>query len=243
MYVLAINFKSYKTSYGSRALSIAKEADSVAREYSGLVRVVLLPPATEIVRIASAVSFSSVFAQHVDPVDEGAYTGHVTAEMIKEAGAAGIMINHSEKRLRIDEISFILGKARKLGLETLVCADTPEVAAAISVLSPHMLAIEPPELIGTGIPVSKAKPEVVTGTVNKVRELNKEVLILTGAGITTGDDVKAAIRLGTQGVLVASAVMKAQEPSKIIKEMTESLIKALDPLPPALQDEGEGLNA
>lgn len=228
MYVLAINFKTYKTSYGSRALSIAKEADSVAREYSGLVRVILLPPATEILRIANAVSHSSVFAQHVDPVEEGAYTGHVTVEMVKEAGATGVMINHSERRLRLDEISFILGKARKLGLETLVCADTPEVAAAISVLSPHMLAIEPPELIGTGIPVSKAKPEVVTGTVARVRELNKEVTILTGAGITTGDDVTAAIKLGTEGVLVASAIMKAQEPGKVIKEMTESILKALE---------------
>lgn len=228
MYVLAINFKTYKTSYGSRAISIAREADSVAKEYSGLVRIVLLPPATEILRVAGVVSHSSVFAQHVDPVDEGAYTGHITAEMIKEAGATGVMINHSEKRLRLDEINFVLSKARGLGLETLVCADTPKVAAAISVLNPHMLAIEPPELIGTGIPVSKAKPEVVTGTVTKVREINKEVIILTGAGITTGDDAKAAVKLGTQGVLVASAVMKAQEPGKIIKEMTESIIRALD---------------
>ncbi len=225
MYVLAINFKTYKTSYGSRALSIAREADLIAKEYSGLVRVILLPPATEIVRVANAISYSSVFAQHVDPVDEGAYTGHVTAEMVKEAGAVGVMLNHSERRLRLDEISFILGKARKLGLETLACADTPEVAAAVSVLNPSMLAIEPPELIGTGIPVSKAKPEVVTGTVSKVRELNKEVTILTGAGITTGDDVAAAIKLGTQGVLVASAVMKAQDPAKVIKEMVESITK------------------
>jgi triosephosphate isomerase len=225
VYVLAINFKTYKTSYGSRAVSIAREADLIAREYGGLVRMILLPPATEIVRVANAVSYSSVFAQHVDPVDEGAYTGHITAEMVKEAGAVGVMINHSERRVRLDEISFILGKARKLGLETLVCADTPEVAAAVSVLNPSMLAIEPPELIGTGIPVSKAKPEVVTDTVSKVRELNKEVTILTGAGITTGDDVAAAIRLGTQGVLVASAVMKAQDPAKVIKEMAESITK------------------
>lgn len=227
MYVLAINFKTYRTSYGSRVLNIVRVADSVAKEYSGLVRVILLPPATEIMRVASTVSHSSVFAQHVDPVEEGAYTGHITAEMVKEAGASGVMINHSEKKLRADEVSFILSKARKLGLETLVCADTPEVAAAMSVLNPHMLAIEPPELIGTGIPVSKAKPEVVTGTVTRVRELNKNVIILTGAGITTGDDVAAAVKLGTQGVLVASAIMKAQEPGKVIKEMSESLMKAI----------------
>lgn len=224
-YVLAINFKTYTTSYGSSALKIARDADEVAKEYEDLIEVILLPPVTEILRIAGSVSYSNVFAQHVDPIDEGPYTGHVTVEMVKEVGASGVMINHSERRIRLDEISVILGKTRKLGLRTLVCADTPEVAAAVSTLNPDMLAIEPPELIGTGIPVSKARPEVVTGTVSRVRNLNREVLILTGAGITTGDDVAAAIKLGTQGVLVASAVMKAGDPGRVVREMAESITR------------------
>lgn len=195
-YVLAINFKTYRTSYGSSAVRIAREADEVAKDYPGLVEVILLPPVTEILRIANSVTYSRVFAQHVDPVEEGAYTGHVTPEMVREAGAAGVMLNHSERRLRLDEINMILGRARRLGLRTLVCADTPEVAAAASILRPEMLAVEPPELIGTGIPVSKAKPEIVRNTVDKVRRLNEEVVILTGAGITAGDDAAAAVRLG-----------------------------------------------
>lgn len=225
-YVLAINFKTYRTSYGLNAVRIAKDADKVAKDYAGSIEVILLPPATEIFRVAGSVSYSKVFAQHVDPVEEGAYTGHITAEMIKEAGASGVMANHSERRLRLDEINAILSKASRLGLKTLVCADTPDAATAVSLLNPDMLAIEPPELIGTGIPVSKAKPEVVTNTVSRVRRFNNDVIILTGAGITTGDDAAAAVKLGTQGVLVASAVMKAENPGRVVMEMAEAIVRA-----------------
>ncbi len=224
MYVLAVNYKAYRTAYGSLGLRISKEIDSIAKEYKGNVRVILLPPLTELNKVSSEVEVANVFAQHVDPVDEGPYTGYVTIDMIKEAGAVGVMVNHSERRLRLDEIYFILNKARKAGLEVLACADTAEVAAAISVLNPNMLAIEPPELIGTGIPVSKTKPEVVLKTLNLVRKYNDKITILTGAGITTGDDVKAAINLGTQGVLVASAVMKSVDPRKAFEDLIKAFV-------------------
>lgn len=225
MYVLAVNYKAYKTAYGSLGVKISKEIDSIAKEYEGSVRVILLPPLTELAVVSREVEVAEVFAQHVDPVDEGPYTGHVTINMVKEAGAVGVMVNHSEKRLRLDEINFILNKARESGLEVLACADTAEVAAAISVLNPNMLAIEPPELIGTGIPVSKAKPEVVLKTLNLIRKHNDKVKVLTGAGITTGDDVKAAVNLGTQGVLVASAVMKSPNPRKTVEDLIKALTK------------------
>jgi len=225
MYVLAVNYKAYKTAYGSLGVKISKEIDSIAKEYEGSVRVILLPPLTELAVVSREVEVAEVFAQHVDPVDEGPYTGHVTINMVKEAGAVGVMVNHSEKRLRLDEINFILNKARESGLEVLACADTAEVAAAISVLNPNMLAIEPPELIGTGIPVSKAKPEVVLKTLNLIRKHNDKVKVLTGAGITTGDDVKAAVNLGTQGVLVASAIMKSPNPRKTVEDLIKALTK------------------
>ena len=117
-------------------------------------------------------------------------------------------------------------KAKKLDLITLVCADVPETGAAVAVLKPNIIAVEPPELIGTGIAVSKAKPEVVTNSVDLIRSVNKDVIILTGAGISTSDDVDAAIRLGTSGVLVASAIMKAKDPEKVIRDMAQAAYKA-----------------
>ena len=221
--VLAINFKAYSTAFGQKALEIAKAAEKAAKEYN--VEVIVIPPATELRRIASEVSIP-VFAQHADPYDFGAYTGWLPIAALKDMNVKGVLINHSEHRLRLDEIVAIVEAAKKYNLETLVCADTPVAAAAVAAIKPTALAIEPPELIGTGIAVSKAKPEIITNTVSRVREINKEVIILAGAGISTAEDVEAAIRLGTAGVLVASAIMKAQHPDKVINDMASALAKA-----------------
>ncbi len=214
--VLAINFKTYPTSFGIKAIEIAKAAEKVAQEYD--IEIIVIPPATELRKIVESVNIP-VYAQHADPYEYGAYTGWLPIVALKDIGVKGVLVNHSEHRLRLDEIVAIVEAAKRYGLETLVCADTPTAAAAIAAIKPVALAVEPPELIGTGIAVSKAKPEIITNTVQKVREVNKDVIILTGAGISTSEDVEAAIRLGTAGVLVASAIMKAQNPEKVIRDM------------------------
>ena len=219
--ILLINFKAYKQSSGKKAIKLAKVAEEVSKETG--VTIIVAPQLTDIAPVAQAVEIP-VFAQHVDSVTPGAHTGHVTLEAIRDAGAVGTILNHSERRLRIDVIDEIVKRAKGLSLITTVCANTPEVSAAVAALNPNMIAIEPPELIGTGIPVSKAKPEVITSTVNLVKKVNPEVKILTGAGITTGDDVAAALRLGTVGVLVASGIVKAKDWRKAIMDLVTPMI-------------------
>ncbi len=222
--VLAINFKTYPTAFGEKGLAIARAADKVAKEL-GNIEIIVIPPATELRKIVENVEIP-VFAQHGDPFDYGAHTGWLPIPALKEIGVKGVLLNHSEHRIRLDELVQAVLKAHSLGLETLVCADTPQTAAAVAAIKPVALAVEPPELIGTGIAVSQAKPEVITGTVDLVRQVNKEVIILTGAGISKAEDVAKAIELGTAGVLVASAIMKAKDPEKVIREMAEAAIKA-----------------
>ena len=222
--VLAINFKTYPTAFGEKGLNIARAAERIAKEF-GTVEIIVIPPHTELRRMVESVEIP-VFAQHADPFDYGAHTGWLPISALKEIGVKGVLLNHSEHRLKLDELAYLVEKAKTLSLKTLVCADTPISAAAVAALRPTALAVEPPELIGTGIAVSKAKPEVITNTVDKVRQINKEVILLTGAGISTAEDVEAAIRLGTAGVLVASAIMKAPEPEKVIKAMTEAAHRA-----------------
>ena len=224
--VLAVNYKAYPTAYGDKALAIALSADKLAEQYRGQVRFILAVPATEIARIAEAVDTATVYAQHIDPVPPGAHTGHITAEAVKEAGARGTLLNHSEKHMTLTAIDQAIRRATALGLETLVCADTPTAAAAAAALAPTMIAVEPPELIGTGIPVSKAKPEVITNTLKLVHTVNPGLPVLAGAGITSGEDAAAAVRLGAQGVLVASAVMKAPDPEEKMRELAEAMTTA-----------------
>jgi len=164
-----------------------------------------------------------VFAQHIDPIAPGSFTGHVLPESVKAAGAVGTIINHSERRLKLAQIDTAIKRSREVNLVSVVCTNNQAVSAAVATLRPDMIAVEPPELIGTGIPVSKAKPEVVTGTVKLVKQINPDVVILCGAGITRADDVAAALRLGTKGVLVASGVVKAKDPYKVLLEFAEKL--------------------
>jgi triosephosphate isomerase len=155
----------------------------------------------------------------------GSYTGHVLPEAVKEAGAVGTLINHSERRLKLADIDASVNHAREANLASLVCSNNAAVSAAVAALKPDMIAIEPPELIGSGIPVSKAKPEVVSGTVELVKQVNSDVMILCGAGITQGDDVAAALQLGTQGVLVASGIVKAKDQYRALLDFADAILK------------------
>ena len=217
--MVIVNFKTYLEATGRKAVELAKKAEKVHKETGVLTGVA--PQLADIAAVAEAVEIP-VFAQHVDPINPGGYTGHVLIDSVKEAGAVGTLINHSERQLKLADISEIVKAAREKGLVSLVCANDPSVTVAAAVLKPDMVAVEPPELIGTGIPVSKAKPEVITGTVRLVREVNSRVIILCGAGISHGEDVKAALKLGTQGVLVASGIVKAKDPYVIMREFADA---------------------
>jgi len=221
--IILVNFKTYLEATGQMALKLAKKAEKASRETSVCVGVA--PQYADIADVARAVSIP-VFAQHIDPVTHGSFTGHVLPESVKEAGAVGTLINHSERRLKLADIDAAITRAHEVGLVSVVCSNNSAVSAAVAALKPNMVAVEPPELIGTGIPVSKAKPEVVSGTVDLVKRVNPKVIILCGAGITTGDDVAAALRLGTEGVLVASGIVKAKDPYKTLLEFAKAVTKA-----------------
>jgi len=217
---IVVNFKTYIEATGKRAIELAKKAEKVSNETN--VYVAVAPQLADLSAVAQAVEIP-VFAQHMDPIKSGAYTGHILAESIKEAGARGTLINHSEKQLKLWVVDELIRITRENEMISVVCANNPTISAAVASMKPNVIAVEPPELIGTGIPVSKAQPEVVSGTVKLVREVNKKVTILCGAGINHGEDVTAALKLGTQGVLVASGIVKAKDPYKIMREFAEAM--------------------
>lgn len=220
---IVLNFKTYREATGEAALNLARVAERVAKEQK--VNVMVAVQHTDVYRVSSNVGIP-VLAQHIDPKEPGSWTGHVTAEAVKASGAVGSLVNHSEKRLTLADIGACIATLKKLDMLSVLCSDTPETSAAGAALSPDMLAVEPPELIGTGIPVSKAKPEVVTKTVELVRRISGEVIILCGAGISAADDVAKAIELGTEGVLLASAYVKAKDPYGLLSEMAKAAKEA-----------------
>ena len=217
--IIIVNFKTYLESTGQRAVELAKTAEKVTRETGAYI--VVAPQFADIARIAEAVEIP-VFSQHLDPIKPGNCTGHILAESIKEAGAVGTLVNHSERQLKLSEIEAIVSLCREKDLVSCVCANNPAVSAAVAALHPDVVSFEPPELIGTGIAVSKAQPQVITNTVKLVRQVNRDVTILCGAGISQSEDVSTALKLGTSGVLVASGIVKAKDPYIILRAFAEA---------------------
>jgi len=218
-----VNFKTYIEATGKRSVELAKIADQVSRD-SG-VTIAVAPQFTDMKTVTEAVEIP-VFSQHIDPIKPGAYTGHVLAEAVKAAGASATLLNHSERRIKISEIEEALSLARASELATLVCTDTPGVGAAVASLSPDMIAIEPPDLIGTGVAVSKARPELITNAIKRIKSVNNAVEILCGAGVSTAEDVGKALELGTRGVLVSSSVVKGKTPGQLLESMTDEILRS-----------------
>ena len=146
-----------------------------------------------------------VYAQHVDGFDPGAHTGHVTVEALRMAGAAGSLINHSERRLTLAEIEGSVRALQAQKLISVVCSNNESTSAGAAALAPEYVAIEPPELIGSGVSVSKANPDIIRRSVAAVHAINPKVKVLTGAGIQSGDCVRIAVDLGTDGVSLRQA--------------------------------------
>ena len=207
--MIVVNFKTFLESTGKKAVELAKQAERVSKETG--VQIIIAPQFVDLTKIVEAVEIP-VFAQHLDPIRPGNSTGHILAEAIQEAGAIGTLINHSERTLRLADIEASIGIAREKRLVSCVCANNPAVSVAVAALKPDITSIEPPELIGTGISVSKAKPEVITNTTALVHKIDKSMPILCGAGISQAEDVTMALKLGTLGVLVASGIVKAKNP-------------------------------
>ena len=166
--------------------------------------------------VAKAVKLK-VYAQHVDAVDYGSNTGHVLIEAVKEAGAIGTLVNHSENRLELQKIKDIVEKCKHKMFEVLVCAQDADEVEQITRMEPTYVAYEPPELIGGDISVSSAKPEVITDSVERASQ--REIPLIVGAGVKNNVDVKVSMDLGAKGVLVASGVVKAEDKEEAVKNL------------------------
>jgi len=218
---LIVNFKNYLEAAGEGALRLAKVAEEVASETGATI--VVCPPLPNLSQVCASVKIP-VFAQHTDPDKAGSSTGAIVAEVIKAAGAKGSILNHSEKRLDANKIASTIKRLSEVGLVTILCAREPSEVSLYAEFSPDYIAIEPPELIGSGVAVSRAKPEVITESV-KAAAKNPYVEIICGAGIADGKDVEAALRLGVCGVLVASGIVKASDWRSKILEMCKAMTK------------------
>jgi len=217
---IVLNVKTYSEATGVHALEIAKIMDVISTETG--VSMAIAVQATDITLCAKAVHIP-IYAQHIDPIKPGSSTGWTLPEAVKAAGATGTLINHSEHRLKLADIDVCLTKAKELGIEAIICTNNIATSKAVAALAPQFLAVEPPELIGGDISVTTADPDIVSGTVQAVKTINKNVKVLCGAGVKNGKDVAMALELGADGVLLASGVVKAKDKMMVLRDLADGI--------------------
>ncbi len=218
--VIVLNVKTYGQAIGKDVIQIAKIMEEVGKETD--VSMAIAVQATDIYRVKNEVSIP-VWAEHIDPITPGSHTGWMLPEAVKEAGAVGTLINHSEHRLTLANIDACLTRAEEIGLDNIICTNNVATSKAAAALNPQFVAVEPPELIGGDISVTAADPDIVRNSVEAVKDVNDSVKVLCGAGVKNGNDVFKALELGSAGVLLASGIVKANNKKEVIQDLASGI--------------------
>ncbi len=228
-------FKGYKISepffeygpkcymYGETLVEMAKGLDKLAEKYD--MDIVLDIPDTEIYNVVKNVKRVHVYSQHMDSIPVRRGMGRTLPEAVKAAGAVGVMLNHAERKLTIEEIEAAIKRADELGLATMVCADSIEEVKAVAKLGPNILVAEPTELIGTGKPADK---EYVDEVIRVIKEINPDIKPFPSAGISKGEDCYNIIKAGSSASGCSSAIAKSANPLALAEEMIAAVRKAYD---------------
>jgi triosephosphate isomerase (TIM) len=203
--VVIINFKTYNQ--GESAIKLAKEIEKFDS------KIIIGVQSTNINQISKAIK-NPVYAEHVDYQEPGRNTGYILPEAIKESGADGTFLNHSEHRLKFKIIKKTAKRCKSIGLKVGIFAKDLRQARKIKKLNPDYLIIEPPELVAGEISVSKAKPELIEDISKKLKSK-----FIVGAGVKTVEDLNVAMNLGASGIAVSSAITTSKNIKKSLIEL------------------------
>ena len=213
--------KSYL--YGDDILELALIADKASEKYG--VDIIFTTPVADIRRVKEATKNIHVFAPHMDAIYPGRGLADILAESLVCAGADGVMLNHCEKPLDFETLTNTIKRADEVGLTTIVCADSLSEASKIATLNPDIIVAEPSELIGTGVSVGE---EYVKAATDSVKSVNPNILVLTAAGISNGEDVYNTIISGADATGSSSGVAKATDRAAMVDEMICAVRRAYD---------------
>jgi triosephosphate isomerase (TIM) len=215
--MIVVNFKTYpEVTLENNAVKLAQICQEVFQQYQ--VPIVLCVQATDIYKITQTVSLP-IFAQHIDPIVPGKNTGFISAKAIKENGAVGVMINHSEHRIGLPNIQKTIEIAKQENLQTLVCVENAGEGQQVDLWQPDMIALEDPVLIGgsESIVHNEAGKQKVVEFVNA----GIKAKTLVGAGVKNQEDIRVSLQLGAKGVLLASGITLATDPKAVLIDLCE----------------------
>ena len=235
--IIAGNWKMNKTP--SEAVALVNELKDLVKNDE--VDVVYCVPAIDIVPVVEAVKGTNVKvgAENMYFEESGAYTGEISAAMLKDAGVEYVIIGHSERRDYFKEDDVLLNKKVKKAIEAgitpiLCCGETLEqremdiavdfirlqiksdlkdVAAAD--VAKLVIAYEPIWAIGTGKTATSDQAEEICKAVRDcIREMYddataEKVRIQYGGSVNAGNAAELFTKPNIDGALVGGASLKA----------------------------------
>ncbi|MBR5995179.1 MAG: triose-phosphate isomerase [Eubacteriaceae bacterium] len=200
--------------------------------------VVLFPPFTSLTTAVSCTqgSFVKIGAQNMYFEDSGAFTGEVSAEMIRDTGAVRVLVGHSERRTLFGEtdetVNRKLRKAFETGLLPIMCVgedlDQRQKGETFDFIASQIsnglagiendgivVAYEPIWAIGTGVTATSEQAEEVCGFIRErlaeqFGNAAERIRILYGGSVKAGNIKELMAMEDIDGVLVGGASLKSE---------------------------------
>jgi triosephosphate isomerase len=207
--------------------------------------VLICPPATLISEAAKAASGTvvAIGGQDCHPQPSGAFTGDISAEMLRDAGATAVIVGHSERRQHHGESNeTVAAKARaaqRASLYAIVCVGETEdqrlAGHAIDVVSTQLRESVPAEFGANQVAVAYEPVWAMgtgrTPTVNEVRDMHAairavlaergadkaNIRILYGGSVKPENAVEILAIPNVDGALVGGASLKAADFLRIVR--------------------------
>jgi triosephosphate isomerase len=236
--LIAGNWKMYKTASEAAALAVA-----VVKELSASagIEVVMCPPFTALAAVRQVIAGSNIGlgAQNLHWAKEGAYTGEVSAAMLRDVGCRFVIVGHSERRQYFGETDDTVNRkglaAMASGLAPIICVGETlsereagrahgiveaQVKGALSGFAPEQvravaLAYEPVWAIGTGKTATPDQADEMHGHVRRTiaglfgADIAQGVRILYGGSVKPDNAKDLLCRSEIDGALVGGASLQA----------------------------------
>lgn len=235
---IAGNWKMHGTQASVRALAQALQAGSQAL----VADITVFPASVHLNAVAAALQGSRITlgAQNLYPGEAGAFTGEISAAMLKDAGCHAVLVGHSERRQLFHEDPLLVAEkfqaARSVGLIPFLCVgetrEAREAGQTESVIAAQLapvlsragkngfegavIAYEPVWAIGTGLTATPDQAQAVHAFIRQWlarqnTDIAKKIQILYGGSVRAGSAAALFAMPDVDGALVGGASLKAEE--------------------------------
>ncbi|GAB3952815.1 triose-phosphate isomerase [Spirosoma harenae] len=247
--IVAGNWKMNKTSDEAQAL-LSEVINMVTTEVTGDVTVVLCPPALYLATARQTVAAGgkiALGAQNCHEKASGAYTGEISAPMLKSIGVEYVILGHSERRQYFGETNAQLAEkvnsALENGLTPIFCCGESrdlrengdyigfvknQLTESLFHLSPEsfakvVIAYEPIWAIGTGLTASSAQAQDMHFELRQHiasqygDEIAQDITILYGGSANAQNAAELFAQTDVDGGLIGGASLKAPDFLTVVK--------------------------